>query len=108
MVTTIGGVREWPTTERFAEATRALSQAHDVLEKLEYAFRQLNGEYDPSDIARESVPVTAETIAAGVEFVMETEITVQEIAELQHKIAEWPGLMAHVRAEQNLARRDDA
>jgi hypothetical protein len=106
--TTIGGVEQWPTTERFASVTRTLNDARNELERLEFDFRQLNNEYDPPAIAQESVPVTAEAIAAAVEFLMETEITVEDIAELHKTIAGWPGLMAHVRVEQNLQRRDDA
>lgn len=105
--TTVGGVEQWPTPERFASVTRALTEARNELERLEYDYRQLNNEYDPSDVAQESAPVTDDSIVAAVEFLMETEMTVANIAEFHQTITGWPGLMAHVKAEQKI-RADDA
>ena len=98
----IAGVEQWPTRERFTEARQALAAAYNALESLTSEYRALNNEYDPSDIAEESSPVPAESVAAVVEFVTETEFGVAGIEELHKEIVGWPGLLAHVRLEQGV------
>jgi hypothetical protein len=83
-----------------------LTAAFNALENLDFAFTVLNGEYDPCDIASESAPVTAEAIAATVDFVNHSEIEVSEIAGFHARIAKWPGMLAHVRAEQTHQKKE--
>lgn len=102
------GVEDWPTPDRFEEAKRALTAAYNALESLTHEYRVLNGKFDPRDIAAESAPVTAASIADVVEFVTGTELELEQIAREHREISGWPGLMAHVRLEQRFQARQEA
>ena len=90
----------WPTAERYDEAMNALTAAHTTLERLEVAFRVLDDDHDPAEVARESAPVTAEAIADAVWFVYSAEGRVEDLAQLVKTISKWPGLLSHIRAER--------
>lgn len=98
----VGGVWQWPTPERLAHVRRTVVDAYNALEHLTHDYTALNNKFDPCDIAAESVPVTSDSIAAVVEFLMETECDVEAITKMHEEIARWPGIMAHTRMEQRV------
>jgi hypothetical protein len=93
-------VRQWPTADEYATVTKAFNEAYNTLERLEFSGRYLNGEYDPADVAAESIPVTSEAIANAVHFLMETSATIEQLNDIYKVISEWPELLAHIRVEQ--------
>jgi hypothetical protein len=97
---------EWPTVELLADVTKSLDAAAEALERLGLDFNVLSGEYDPSDVAKETPTVTAETIAALVWFVELADLSLSEMNGSFAKMKKWPAQLAWVRIEQEEAASD--
>jgi hypothetical protein len=95
---TVRPITEWPTMERLRPVLNSLADASEALERLTIEFRALNGEFDPEDVAAESVPVTAESIAALVWFADVLVDDAEQISKSMDAIQPWPVNAARIGA----------
>lgn len=105
---------EWPTEQRFDAVRKAVSAAYDALEELDEELAALNDRCLPPEIDYDATaPVSADLIAATLDFVEMIGTDAREITRFAETMATWPVQLVEVRREQRLrleerARRPDA